>query len=108
MTDSAKSFETALETAQPAAYPVSAEFEPARTTGRQASTGVIDELLVAEVFLVQATIESVSALGEGLQDVRTALYGGGEMGEVLKRAQRGVFQPYRERFQLFRDLKRKR
>ncbi len=104
MTDSANSFD--IE--QPGAYPVLAEFEPARAASRQTTTGVIDELLVAEVFLVQATIESASALGEGLQEVRKALYGGGEMSEVLKRTQEGVFQPYRERFQLFRELKRKR
>ncbi len=103
MTDRANSFD--IE--QAATYPVLAEFEPARTSNRRPVSGVIDELLVAEVFLVQATIESVSALGDGLQDVRKALYGGGEMGEVLKRTRHGVFEPYRERFQLFRELKRK-
>ncbi len=68
---------------------------------------VLDELLVGQVFLVQATIESASALGAGLQDVRKALYGDGEMGAVLKRTGRAVFQPYRERVQLFRQLPRR-
>ena len=89
-------------------YPV-----PARSPSRQvasplATTGVIDELLVGQVFLVQATIESASALGEGVQAARQALYGDGEISEVVKRTRRGVFEPYRERYNLFRQLPRHR
>ncbi|MDJ0879436.1 MAG: hypothetical protein QNI86_12535 [Halieaceae bacterium] len=95
----------ALEPADKISYPV-----PARPTspqpGNQPAVGVIDELLVGQVFLVQATIESASALGEGFQAARQALGGEGDIGEVLKRTRRSVFDPYRERYNLFRQLPR--
>lgn len=96
------------EISSPSTLPVPGDATPEASMGRSAAPGVIDELLVGQVFLVQATIEGAAALGDGLQDVRKALYGDGEMGDVLKRTGRAVFQPYRERIQLFRQLPRQR
>ena len=89
-------------------YPVPSEHSAEAVKARGGSPGVLDELLVGQVFLVQATIESASALGDGLQAARSALNGDGDVGEVLKRTGRGVFRPYSERFQLFRQLPRQR
>ena len=99
---------TRTKTSHPGALPVPADATPEASLGRRPAPGVIDELLVGQVLMVQATIESASALGDGLQAARKALYGDGEMGEVLKRTGRAAFQPYRERLQLFRDLPRQR
>ncbi|MEE4190481.1 MAG: hypothetical protein V2I66_02820 [Halieaceae bacterium] len=98
----------ATEISPPSTLPVPGDAAPEASRGRRAAPGVIDELLVGQVFLVQATIESAAALGDSLQDVRKALYGDGEMGDVLKRTGRAVFQPYRERIHLFRQLPRQR
>jgi hypothetical protein len=65
----------------------------------------INELLVAEMFLVQATIESVSNLGESLEHAREALDDGRDLGDVLKAASREVFEPYRERYNYFRRFR---
>ena len=99
---------TGIETSQRGTLPVRADATAEAGPGRRPAPGVIDELLVGQVLMVQATIDSASALGDGLQAARKALYGDGEMGEVLKRTGRAAFQPYRERMQLFRDLPRQR
>ena len=91
-----------------AGYPVAAGPADRSTIRQPAPSGVIDELLVGQVFLVQATIESASALGEGFQAARRALEGDGEMSDVLERTRHGVFEPYRARYQLFRQLPRYR
>lgn len=68
--------------------------------GLRASRAV-NELLVAEMFLVQATIESAAALEEGIEQARHAWQSGDDLGSVLKRTRQGVFEPYRERYNFF-------
>ena len=70
----------------------------------------LDELLVAEIFLVQATIESASALGDGLQAVREIR---GEdrrrqLVDVFRSTRDQVVEPYRERLSYFRRLRGER
>ncbi len=65
----------------------------------------INELLVAEMFLVQATIESIANLGDSLDHARDALDDGRDWGQVLKSAGREVFEPYRERYNYFRRFR---
>ncbi len=89
-------------------YPAAVQPGAETAAERRPGPGMIDELLVGQVFLVQATIESASALGEGLQAARKALHGDGEVGEVLRRTGQGVFRPYRDRLQWFRQLPRQR
>jgi hypothetical protein len=82
----------------------------------------ISELVMAEIFFIQATIESATALGDGLGTLRRRLgardaaagsgagsgSGSGNeetLGEVLKRTRHEVVQPYSERIEMFRKLR---
>ncbi len=67
----------------------------------------LDELLVAEIFFVQATIESASALGDGLKEARRVSTEGkpGQLGDVIRATGRQVVEPYRERLSFFRRLR---
>lgn len=65
----------------------------------------VNELLVAEMFLVQATIESAAALEEGIEQARKAWQAGDDLGTVLKRTGQGVFEPYRERYNYFLQMR---
>ena len=68
----------------------------------------ISELVLAEMFLVQATIESATALGDGLGALRRRLSDGDsageELGTLLRRTGREVVEPYAERIGEFRRI----
>ena len=82
---------------------------PAGRPGR-----VISDLVMAEIFLVQATIESATALGDGLGALRRRAGDAGDtaptrtepesVGEVIKRTRREMVEPYAARFDMFRKL----
>ena len=57
------------------------------------------------MFLVQATIESAAALEEGIEQARNAWEKGDDLGTVLKRTGQGVFEPYRERYNYFLQMR---
>lgn len=65
----------------------------------------VNEILVAELFLVQATIESASTLGESLASARSALNDGVDLGDVLRVTGQRALAPYRERYNYFRRLR---
>ena len=79
--------------------------EAANRTGR-----VISELVMAEIFFVQATIESATALGDGLGALRRRWSANDEergtetVSELLSRTRREVLEPYSERIDVFRKL----
>jgi len=73
----------------------------------------VDDLIIAELFLVQATIESASALGDGLsalsRQITTADEDGSapadSLGKTLQRIADDALEPYSSRFKYLRNLK---
>jgi hypothetical protein len=73
----------------------------------------IDDLIIAELFLVQATIESATAIGDGLsalgRQITTADDAGvapaDTLGNTLQRLADNAMEPYSSRFKYLRDLK---
>ena len=74
----------------------------------------VDDLIIAELFMVQATIESATALGDGLSSLGRQLAGNEEPGETpadslgksLQRIADSALEPYTSRFRYLRDLRR--
>jgi hypothetical protein len=71
----------------------------------------IGDLVMAEVFLVQATIESASALSDGFSELRDHLYWDDaeskpkeELSAFLKRTREQVVEPYSTRFKYLREM----
>ena len=73
----------------------------------------IDDLIIAELFLVQATIESATAIGDGLsalgRQITTADDAGvapaDTLGNTLQQLADNAMEPYSSRFKYLRDLK---
>ncbi len=73
----------------------------------------VDDLIIAELFLVQATIESASAIGDGLSTLGRQLTAGDEaetapadtLGRTLQRIADDAVEPYTARFRYLRDLR---
>ena len=80
------------------------------TTGRGRRT--VDELIIAEMFLVQATIESATAIGDGLSVLGRQLATADEsgtapadtLGETLQRIAGEVAEPYTSRLKCLREM----
>ena len=70
----------------------------------------ISDLVMAELFLVQATIESASILGESIHDYRAQRGQGDqstqEFSEFLKQTGEQLVEPYSVRFKYLRDMVR--
>ena len=88
--------------------------QPDRKMELSRSGRAISELVMAEIFFVQATIESATALVDGLGALRRRFGANGAngesspgetIGEVLKRTRHEVAQPYSERLEMFRKLR---
>ncbi len=82
-------------------------------TIRNRAGRAISDLVMAELFFVQATIESASALGDGISELRDHLYWDEadgapeeELSEFLRRTREQVVEPYAARFQYFQDMVR--
>jgi hypothetical protein len=82
------------------------------TIGNRAERAIGD-LVMAELFLVQATIESASALSDGISELRDHLYWDEaenkpkeELSAFLKRTREQVVEPYSTRFKYLRDMVR--
>lgn len=72
----------------------------------------IDDLIIAEMFLVQATIESATAIGDGLSTLGRQITSGDDagsapadtIGHTLQRIADGAVEPYTSRFRYLREL----
>jgi hypothetical protein len=72
----------------------------------------VNELVIAEMFLVQATIESASIIGDGFNELGRTLSDGEDAGEgsrgsissLLQRIADEAMEPYTSRFRYFKDL----
>ncbi len=73
------------------------------TKATQKAEMAMNQLVVAEMFLVQATIESASALSEGLREIRQKP---SALGEVVKSTRKQILEPYRVRLQDFRNIRK--
>ena len=80
------------------------------TTGRLRRT--IDDLIIAEMFLVQATIESATAIGDGLSALgrrittadESGLAPADTIGDALQQLAGNVTEPYTSRFKYLLGL----
>jgi len=81
------------------------------STGRFRRT--VDDLIVAEMFLVQATIESATAIVDGLSSLgrqittpdEAGLAPADSVGQVLQRIADNAMEPYSSRYRYLRGLK---
>ena len=72
----------------------------------------VNDLVMAEMFLVQATIESATAIGDGLNELGRQLAAGNEKESspwdsitgVLQRTADEALEPYTTRFRYLRDV----
>ena len=72
----------------------------------------VDDLIIAEMFMVQATIESATAIGDGLSALGRQITAADEagtspvdsIGETLKRMADEALEPYTSRFKYFRAM----
>ena len=72
----------------------------------------VDDLIIAEMFLVQATIESATAIGDGLSALGRHITTADEIGNApadtigntLQRIAGDAVEPYTSRFKYLRDL----
>jgi len=72
----------------------------------------VDELVVAEMFLLQATIESATILGEGFSELGRHLSRQEEadvaqqesISDVVQRIAGNALEPYTSRFKYLRDM----
>jgi len=73
----------------------------------------VGDLVLAELFLVQATIESVTAIGDGISALRGQLPANEsqadtqDLGSVIQRTADEAIEPYTTRFRYFRELIKK-
>ncbi|MDA8752641.1 hypothetical protein N9M39_00610 [Halieaceae bacterium] len=72
----------------------------------------VNDLVLAEMFLVQATIESATAIGDGLSALGRQLGAEADeaandehsLGAVLSRTADEAIEPYTSRFRILREL----
>ena len=72
----------------------------------------LNDLVMAEMFMVQATIESATAIGDGLNELGRQLSAGDEaesspwesISGVLNRTVDEALEPYTTRFRYLRDI----
>lgn len=72
----------------------------------------VNDLVMAEMFLVQATIESATVIGNGINELSKQFSRRDETGdstresvsEVLQRIADDAVEPYSSRFRYFREL----
>ena len=66
----------------------------------------VNDLVLAEMFLVQATIESAAAITDGLRQLTSGEEQGSResVSEVLQRTADEAVEPYTTRFRYLRDL----
>lgn len=79
------------------------------TSGKMRKT--VNDLVMAEMFLLQATIESVNAIGDGVSELRRQFAAnddveteGDSITDTLQRIADDAVEPYTTRFKFFRDM----
>ena len=81
-------------------------------TGNNRVRKTVNDVVMAEMFLLQATIESVSAIGEGISEIGKQVASGDEdrlepqdsISSVLQRIADEALEPYTSRFKYFRQM----
>jgi len=75
----------------------------------------VNDLVIAEMFLVQATVESAAAIGDGVDALSRTINAdhGRPVGEkplraALRHMAGQALEPYRSRLQYFRQMRRSR
>lgn len=82
-----------------------AQNKPIRSRAEKA----IGDIVLAELFVVQATIESAAVLGEGLTELRDHLKAdepAEDLRSFLQRTGQRLTEPYATRFRYLRELHR--
>ena len=66
----------------------------------------VNELVLAEMFLVQATVESANAIGERIEELKRQLNGEqeGSLGDLLQRTADEAVEPYSTRYRYLREM----
>ena len=69
----------------------------------------VDELVIAEMFLIQATLESAVAIGSGVSALGRRISNDSDDSEesvqtVLQRIRTEAVEPYASRYQYFREM----
>ena len=71
----------------------------------------VNDLVMAEMFLLQATIESVNAIGDGVSELRRQMAANDDVETesdsitgTLQRIADDAVEPYTTRFKFFRDM----
>lgn len=63
----------------------------------------VNDLVLAEMFLLQATIESITAIGDGLSELMSA-DSRPPLKSLLQRTRDEALEPYSTRYKYFRKL----
>jgi len=71
----------------------------------------VNDLVMAEMFLLQATIESASAIGDGLDELGRQFsaeeemeHSWGEISSLLRRTGTQALEPFTSRYKYFRQM----
>jgi len=71
----------------------------------------VNDLVMAEMFLLQATVESANAIGDGVSELRRQIAAndageaqGDSVTDTLQRIADDAVEPYATRFRFFKDL----
>ena len=82
------------------------EYQPSR------ARKTVNDLVLAEMFLLQATIESASAIGDGLGEISRKISSEDEGSQswsaitsVLQRTADDALEPYTSRYKYFKEMR---
>lgn len=82
------------------------EYQPSR------ARKTVNDLVLAEMFLLQATIESASAIGDGLGEISRKISSEDEgshswsaITSVLQRTADDALEPYTSRYKYFKEMR---
>ncbi len=65
----------------------------------------VNDLVMAEMFLIQATLESASAIGDGVNEFLNQEEDSGEsVADALQQLKDSALEPYTSRYQYFREM----
>lgn len=70
-------------------------------------SSVVNDLVLAEMFLIQATIESATAIGDGISELSRQWdndNGDGSVAGVIARTADEAIEPYTSRLKVLREL----
>jgi hypothetical protein len=78
-------------------------------SGNNAMRRRVNDLVVAEMFLIQATLESATVIGDGVSKLGRQITQGNDEGdesvqEILERIKDEALEPYTSRYQYLKQL----